>query len=103
MSLVNCTNTRRIIQFNLFCIEGFTICTHTTSLTFDLTSDQEKLPKNRKKTFTGKKGRTLQESDRGGSLSRMDRSKRCHVTRIIMSLGMSYYASNSSLYGSTEL
>jgi len=25
--------------------EGFTICTHTTPLTFDLTSDQEKLPR----------------------------------------------------------
>jgi len=31
-----------------------TICTHTTSLTFDLTSDQEKLPRNRKKHFTSK-------------------------------------------------
>jgi len=28
-----------------FASAGFTICTHTTSLTFDLTSDQEKLPK----------------------------------------------------------
>jgi len=45
--------------------EGFTICTHTTSLTFDLTSDQEKLPGNI---------RTLQESNRGGSLSRMERT-----------------------------
>uniref|UniRef100_A0A8C2Z857 Protein kinase N3 n=1 Tax=Cyclopterus lumpus TaxID=8103 RepID=A0A8C2Z857_CYCLU len=35
--------------------EGFTICTHTTSLTFDLTSDQEKLPKNN--LLTGKKGK----------------------------------------------
>jgi len=34
---------------------GFTICTHTTSLSQDLTSDQEKLAKNRKKDFTGKK------------------------------------------------
>jgi len=35
-----------------FASEGFTICTRTTSLTFDLTSDQGKLPKNtRKKTF----------------------------------------------------
>jgi len=32
-----------------------TICTHSTSLTFDLTSVQEKLPRNRKKNFTGKK------------------------------------------------
>jgi len=29
--------------------QGFTICPHT--LTFDLTSDQEKLPRNRKKNF----------------------------------------------------
>jgi len=34
-----------------FTSEGFTICAHTTSLSQDLTSDQEKLPKNRKKTF----------------------------------------------------
>jgi len=49
------------IKFSLFCISqdhklriclvGFTICTHTTSLTFDLTSDQEKLPRNREKNF----------------------------------------------------
>jgi len=48
--------------------EGFTICTHTTSLTFDLTSDQEKFPPKKEE-----KVRTLQESNRGGSLSRMDR------------------------------
>jgi len=36
---------------------GFTICTHTTSLTFDLTLDQEKLPRNRKKTFHREKKR----------------------------------------------
>jgi len=34
-----------------------------------------------KKLSEGKKGRNLQESNRGGSLSRMDRSKRCHVYR----------------------
>jgi len=40
-------------------------------LTFDLTSDQEKTSKKLKKTFHGgKKGR--KESNRGGSLSRMD-------------------------------
>jgi len=33
--------------------EDFTICTHTTSLPFDLTSDQEKLPKKQKKLFHG--------------------------------------------------
>jgi len=38
--------------------EGFTTCTRTTSLTFDLTWDQGKLPRNRrKKTFTGEKKR----------------------------------------------
>jgi len=31
---------------NKFASEGFTICTHTTSSTFDLSSDQEKLPRN---------------------------------------------------------
>jgi len=31
------------------------LCPHTTSLTFDLTSDQEILPRNRKKPFTGRK------------------------------------------------
>jgi len=30
----------------------------------------------------GNKGRHLQESNRGGSLSRMDTSNRCHVTRM---------------------
>jgi len=40
--------------------------------------DQEKLPrKRRKKLSQGKKGRNLQESNRGGSLSRMDRSNIC--------------------------
>jgi len=41
-----------------------------TSLPQNLTSDQEKLLNN---TSGGKKGRNLQESNRGGSLSRMDR------------------------------
>jgi len=49
----------------------FTICTHTTSLTFDLTSG--KTPQKCKKPFHGKKIRTLQESNRGGFLSGMDR------------------------------
>jgi len=48
-------NSVNLIQPNItnyeLASEGFTICTHTTSLTFDLTSDQEKLPTNRKKTF----------------------------------------------------
>uniref|UniRef100_A0A8C3G3A2 PLA2c domain-containing protein n=1 Tax=Cyclopterus lumpus TaxID=8103 RepID=A0A8C3G3A2_CYCLU len=39
--------------------EGFTICTHMTSLSQDLTSDQEKLPIKQKK----------RENNRGGSLS----------------------------------
>jgi len=42
--LSNITNSK-------FVSEGFKICTHTTSLIFDLTSDQEKLPRDRKKTF----------------------------------------------------
>jgi len=44
------------------------------SLTFDLTLDQEKLPKNRKNPFTGKKGKKPSGKKRGGSLSRMDRT-----------------------------
>jgi len=39
-----------------FAAVGFTICTNTTTLTFDLTSDQEKKPSGVKK-----KGRNLQE------------------------------------------
>jgi len=69
-------------QYSDFASGDFTISTHMTSLTFDLTSDQEKIPRNGKKTFTGKKGRNLQESNRGGSLSRMNRSNRCHVYRM---------------------
>jgi len=52
-----------------FVSEGFTICTHTTSLSQNLTSDQEKLQEMEKKSFTGKKVRDLQEINRGGSLS----------------------------------
>jgi len=40
--------------------EGFTIRTHTTSLTSDLTSDQEKLSRNRrKKTLKGVKKKKM--------------------------------------------
>jgi len=49
-----------------------------TSLPQNLTSDQEKLPNN---PSGGKKGRNLQESNRGGSLPRMDRCNRCNVYR----------------------
>jgi len=52
--------------------EYFTIC---TSLSQNLTSDQEKLRNN---PSMKKKGRILQES-RGGSLSRIDRCNRCNV------------------------
>jgi len=46
--------------------EGFTICSHTTSLTFDLTSDQEQLPRNRKKVKkpTGEQQRRIPLQDR---------------------------------------
>jgi len=54
-------NSVYFIQPNItnyvFASVGFTICTHTTSLTFDLTLDQEKLSKKRKSLFTGKKGK----------------------------------------------
>jgi len=39
-----------------FASKGFTICRHRTQ---DLTPDQEKLPRNRKNPFTGKKGRKV--------------------------------------------
>jgi len=75
----------KVPPFNSFCIaryykfasKGFTISTHTTSLTFDLTSDQKQLSRNRENFHGEKKGRTLQESNRGGSLSRMGR---CNVS-----------------------
>jgi len=63
------------------CSEGFAVCPHMMSLSQDLTSDQEKLPRNRKKPSRGKKERNLQESNRGGSLSMMDRGNICHVYR----------------------
>jgi len=48
-----------------FASEGFTICTQTTSLTFDLTSDRGKLPpKNKKLTFHREK---RQEPFRGAT------------------------------------
>jgi len=49
--------------------EGFTICTHTTSLSQDLPSIRENSQKTKKYLSQGKKGRHLQESNRGGSLS----------------------------------
>jgi len=52
-------------QNQTFASEGFAICRHTTS--------ENRIRK--------KKGRTLQESNGGGSLSRMDRCNRCNVTR----------------------
>jgi len=47
-------NSIQFILYYKLASEGFTICLHTTSLTFDLTSDQKKLPKN---PFTGEKGK----------------------------------------------
>jgi len=43
-------------------------------LTFDLTSDQEQLPRNRKKPLRGKKVKNPSGENRGGSLSRMERT-----------------------------
>jgi len=45
-----------------------------TSLTFDLTSDQEQLPRNIKKHFRVKKVKNPSGENRGGPLSRMDRT-----------------------------
>jgi len=64
-----------IAQYHKYTSACFTLWTRTTSLTFEHTSDQEKLPRNRKENLSqGKKRRSLQESNRGGSLSRMDRT-----------------------------
>jgi len=53
MCILNSVNSVYFVQRNIInyeCVsEGVTICTHTTSLTFDLTSDQEKLPRNSKR------------------------------------------------------
>jgi len=71
-------NSVNFIQPNItnykFASEGFAVCTH-----MDFTSDQEKLPKNRRKPFHGEKGK---KPSGGGSLSRMDRINGCHAYRI---------------------
>jgi len=41
--------------------QGFTTCTHTASLSQDLTSDQEQLSRNRK-TFTGEREETFRRA-----------------------------------------
>jgi len=47
-----------ISQISEFASEGFKICTHTTSLSQDLLHiGSGKKPRNRKKPFTGKKGK----------------------------------------------
>jgi len=64
-----------------FASEGLTICTHTTSLSQDPTSEKEKIPRNRKKTFTGKqREETFREATEEDPSPRVDR--RCHVYRM---------------------
>jgi len=63
-----------------FSSEVSTICTHMTP--WPLTS--HRIRENSQEIE--KTWRTLQESNRGGSVSRMDRSNRCHVTRRITEL-----------------
>jgi len=62
---------------------GFTICTHTTSLTFDLTSDQEKLPRNgRRKNFHREKKVKKPSGEQQRRIPLQDgQNNRCHVTR----------------------
>jgi len=64
-----------------FASKGLIICTHTTSLTFDLTSDQEKLPRNRKNPFTGKKGEEPSREQQRRIPLQDGQNYRCHVTR----------------------
>jgi len=65
-----------LLETRAIASESFTICTQTTSLTFDLTSDQEKTPKKpQKKNLLQEKKymRNLQESNRGQSFPKVDR------------------------------
>jgi len=61
--------------------EGFTICTHRHPCPRTSHRIRENSQEIEETLSQGKKERNLQESNRGGSLSRMDRSKRCHVYR----------------------
>jgi len=62
---------------------GFTICTHTTSLSQDLASNQEKLSRNKKNTFTGKKWEeAFRRATEEDPSPRMDRSNTFHVCRM---------------------
>jgi len=51
------------------------------SLTFDLTSDQEKLQRNRKNPFMEKKGKTPSGEQQRRIPLQDGRMNRCHVTR----------------------
>jgi len=65
-----------------FASEGFTICTHTTSLTFDLTSDQEQLPPPPKKNLSrGKKVKKPPGEQQRRIPLQDGQNNRCHVTR----------------------
>jgi len=63
--------------------EGFTICPHMTSLTFDLTSDQEKLPRDREKNLSGGKKVKDPSGEQQRRIPLQDGQKnRRHVTRM---------------------
>jgi len=75
------------IQFSLSYIAQYhklRICTHTTSLSHVLTSDQENLPRNRRrKNFSRRKKKvTFRRATEEDPSHRMDKSKRCHVYRM---------------------
>jgi len=52
-----------------------------TSLSQDLTSDQEKLPRNRKTLSGERREETFRRATEEDPSPRMDRSNRCHVYR----------------------
>jgi len=52
-----------------------------TSLSQDLPSDQEKLPRNRKNPFTGKKGKTPSGEQQRRIPLQDGQKNRCHVYR----------------------
>jgi len=76
-------NSVYFIQPNItnyeFPSQGFTIWTHTTSLTFDLTSDQEQHPKNRKNS--GKKSEEPFRREQRRTPLQDGQENRRHVTR----------------------
>jgi len=76
--------------------QGFTICTHTTSLTFDLTSDQEKQKQKRKKLFQGEKVNNPSGEQQRRIPLQDGQNTRCHVMQTELKL-MDYLFSHMGI------